>query len=188
MNLTPIVAALRQRCPSFAQRVAGAAEYAAAQASTALLLPHAFVIPLDDNPSDPGDGNVLRQGLTDGFAVVVAVSSALDERGQAATEQVEALRRALWSALLGWSPGPEYEGIKYQGGSLQALDRARLWYQFEFGAETEIGPEDGWQGDLDALPHLDGFDISVDVIDPISETLPGPDGRIEHQVDISNLP
>ena len=191
MDLTPIVAAVRQRCPSFADRVAGAAEYTAAQASTALALPYAFVIPLDDTAGESMSENTLRQPLTDAFAVVVAVSNVADPRGQAGTAAVEALRRELWSALLGWQPGPEYDAVRYQGGSLQALDRARLWYQFEFEAETAIGPEDGWQGDIDALPHLDQVVISVDVIDPMADPnlqAPGPDGRVEHSVDISNLP
>lgn len=191
MDLTPIVAAVRQRCASFAQRVAGAAEYAAAQASTSLPTPYAFVIPLDDAPGGALTENTVRQSLTDAFVIVVAVSNTGDERGQSALGSVDALRRELWSALLGWAPGDEYEGIVYQGGSLQSIDRARLWYQFEFGAEMDIGPDDGWQGDIDALPHLDQVVISVDVIDPIADPnleAPGPDGRIEHVIDVNNLP
>ena len=192
MDLTPIVAALRQRCPSFAQRVAGAAEYEAASASTALAVPHAFVIPLDDSPTDSQSENVNRQSLVDAFAVVVVASVAgmTDERGQAAMAVVHNLRRELWAALLGWEPAAGYEGITYQGGSLQSIDRSRIWYQFEFGAETEIGPEDGWQGDVSALPDLQEMSIEVDVIDPIADpsvSFPGPDGRIEQAVVLTNL-
>lgn len=189
MDLTPVVAAVRQRCPSFAQRVAGAAEYAAALASTSLAVPYAFVIPLDDSPGPRQSENVNRQSLSDAFAVVVAISNTADERGQAAAASVELLRRELWAALLGWSPSDEHEGAVYEGGSLQSLDRARLWYQFEFSAEMEIGPEDGWQG-ADALPELELVRIGVDVIDPQADPNlqnPGPDGRIEQAIDINNL-
>jgi hypothetical protein len=189
MDLTPIVAAVRQRCPSFAQRVAGAAEYAAALASTSLQTPYAFVIPLDDNPGPRQSENVQRQSLADGFAVVVALSNAADERGQASAAVMHATRAELWAALLGWSPAAEYEGVVYDGGSLQALDRARLWYQFEFSAETEIGPEDGWQG-LDELPGLESVHLDVDAIDPQADPnlqSPGPDGRIEQAIVINNL-
>ena len=190
MDLTPVVAAVRQRCPSFASRVAGAAEYTAALSATALPVPFAFVIPLDDSAGESQSENTLRQALTDSFAVVVAVSNVSDERGQAGTAAVSTLRRELWAALLGWEPGPAYGALHYQGGSLRDLDRARLWYQFEFGAETAIGPEDGWQGDIDALPDLDQVVISVDVIDPMVDPQlqpHGPDGRIEHAVDLPNL-
>ena len=64
-----------------------------------------------------------------------------------------------------------------------ALDRARLWYQFEFGAGMEINDADGWQGPANAaLPHFDGATIDVDVIDPMADPnlqYPGPDTRIE---------
>lgn len=189
MDLTPIVAAVRQRCPTFAQRVAGASEYAAALASTSLATPYAFVIPLDDNPGPRQSENVQRQSLSDAFAVVVALSNAADERGQASAAAVHAIRAELWSALLGWPPAAEYEGVVYEGGSLQNLDRARLWYQFEFSAEMEIGPDDGWQG-LDDLPGLESVHISVDAIDPQADPnlqTPGPDGRIEQAMVINNL-
>lgn len=185
MHLEPIIQALRQRCPVFASRVGGAAEYVAAQASTSMAMPHAFVIPLDDRPSESITENTNRQPLIDSFGVVVVVSNGVDERGQGAVASVESIRRDLWRALLGWSPSAEYHGIEYEGGSLQAMDRARLWWQFEFGAQTEIGPDDGWQEEFG--DDLDQVAITVDVIDPIAMPRPGPDGRIEQTLDISNL-
>lgn len=185
MHLEPIIVALRERCPVFDGRVAGAAEYVAAQASTSMAMPHAFVIPLDDRPSESITENTNRQPLIDSFGVVVVVSNQADERGQGAVVSVETIRRDLWRALLGWSPAEEYHGIEYEGGSLQAMDRARLWWQFEFGAQTEIGPDDGWQQSFE--DELDQVVVSVDVIDPIAMPAPGPDGRVEHALDISNL-
>ena len=91
----------------------------------------------------------------------MALDNRTDEKGQTATASVHAIRAELWRALLGWVPGPvntvnpasDYNGIFYEGGSLLALDRARLWYQFEFGAQMWIGESDGWEaGALDALP------------------------------------
>lgn len=185
MQLEPIISALRVRCPVFSGRIAGAAEFKHLPESAALPVPCAFVIPLDENPGESRSQNSVRQDLVESFAVIVAVSNVVDEKGQGAISVLHPTRAALWAALLGWQPTTDYTGIVYEGGSLLDIDRARLWYQFEFSAAMEIGPEDGWQQtDLENLPHFDGVNIKVDVIDPIADPnvqSPGPDGRIEFE-------
>lgn len=182
MQLEIIIAALRQRCPSFASRVAGAAQLKLLPETSALPVPCAYVIPLDDSPGESKAQNSVRQALVDSFAIIVAISNVADERGQGAAVSVHAMRTELWAALLGWQPAERYLGITYEGGSLIGVDRARVWYQFEFGAAMEIDPEDGWQDrDLVGLPHFDGATINLDAIDPADPNIqnPGPDGRIE---------
>lgn len=192
MQLETIIAALKARCPVFQNRVAGAAQFKILPESSGLSVPCAYVIPLDDNPGESRSQNGVLQSLTDSFAVVVAISNVADERGQTGAANVHALRAALWSALLGWSPTERHGGVTYEGGSLVALDRARLWYQFEFGADMEIGGDDGWQQtELSNLPHFEGATIKLDSIDPMADPnlqSPGPDGRIEHEVRINDLP
>ena len=183
MNLSLVIQAIRQRAGVFAGRVAGAAQYRPLPESTALQVPCAFVIPLDDNPGDNQSQNVVRQSMNESFAVIVALSNVADERGQAASVTVDTVRSALWSALLGWSPDQDiYDGIVYEGGSLLSMDRARIWYQFEFSAAFEIAPEDGYQPtELDALPNFEGINFNLDAIEPWdpNRTPTGPDGRIE---------
>ena len=168
MNLNLVIAQLRTYCPSFAGRVAGSARFKRLDETTTLSVPAAYVIPLDDNPGDRMSLNDVRQSLTESFAVIVVLSNTPDERGQAAVNSAhDTIRTELWHALLGWQPdalgaASNYRGIEYQGGNLLDLDRARLWYQFDFGAYMEISPEDGWQGiELTALPHYDGDKITV---------------------------
>lgn len=196
MILETIINALRVRCPSFAAtppavtpNVAGAAQFKQLEEATNLPLPFAFVVPLDDNPQESKAQNAVRQPMIDSFAVIVAVSNAVDEKGQGGFISVHTLRTEIWKALLGWRPSDDYNGIEYQGGSLLKMDRARLWYQFEFGAYMEIGPSDGWEGDAQAaLPHLDGIAIKIDAISPQHDpnlAAPGaPDGRIENVVTV----
>jgi hypothetical protein len=163
MQLELIIAQLRALCPSFSGRVAGAAEFKPVQEAAALPVPCAFVIPLDDRPEQPKALNAVGQEMTDSFGVIVALDNRADEKGQSAFDGVHAIRAEIWRALLGWVPGPvntvnpatDYNGIFYEGGSLLAMDRARLWYQFEFGAQMWIGASDGWEaGALSALPDL----------------------------------
>ncbi|MEZ2293093.1 hypothetical protein [Variovorax sp. RCC_210] len=191
MDLNLVIQQLRTFAPSFVGRFAGAAEFKKVSENTALPMPCGYVIPLEDNPGPPGALNAVRMDLTDSFAVVVCLDNSLDERGQQPATNLHFVRKELWKALLGWRPTLEYNGIHYEGGSLQQLDRAQLWYQFEFGAPMQIGPEDGWElSMLDALPKLNTVHTKVDVIDPIADKnlhYPGPDGRIEFETHVTNL-
>ncbi len=180
MQLELIIEALRTRCPTLGVRVAGAAEFKNITEASALPLPCAFVVPLDDNPGPSRSANSVRQTLEDGFAVIVAVANTTDERGQKSANDIHTLRAEVWAALLGWRPTEDYEGIVYDGGNLLTHDRARLWYQFEFSAAMEIGPEDGWQQtELAGLPHFDLAHFNADFLDPSDPNRPLPDGRIE---------
>jgi NTP pyrophosphatase (non-canonical NTP hydrolase) len=184
MNLNTIIQALRQRCPSFANRVAGAAEFKRLPENSTLPVPAAFVIPLDDEVDNNRSANGYRQNIRDVFAVVVMLSNTADERGQAAGTAVHDIRRELWRALLGWEPAEDYDGIEYEGGNLLGMDRARLFYQFEFAVDFEIGADEvgtpeTWQTlELAALGTFNEVKVDVDFIDP-AITLPGPDGRID---------
>lgn len=184
MQLELVIAQLRALCPSFSGRVAGAAEFKPVQEAAALPVPCAFVIPLDDRPEPPKALNAVGQEMTDSFGVIVALDNRADEKGQSAFDGVHAIRAEIWRALLGWVPGPvntvnpatDYNGIFYEGGSLLAMDRARLWYQFEFGAQMWIGASDGWEaGALTALP---GFGAT----DAVGNWLPGSALNVEVDV------
>lgn len=193
MDLTPVISALRTRCAAaFSSRVAGAAQFQMLPESASLDVPCAFVLPMDDSPDPSISDNTVRQYLDERFAVVVALDNTTDERGQAAVLNVHTARAALWAALLGWQVTTNHNGINYEGGSLLKIDRARLWYQFEFSAGMEIGPTDGWQAsDLATLPRFEGATLNEDVIDPQADPnvkSPGPDGRIEHVAQVNNLP
>lgn len=183
MNLNPVITQLRTYCPSFAGRVAGSARFKRLDETVNMALPAAYVIPLDDTPGERMSLNDVRQPLVEAFAVIVAISNAPDERGQAAINSAhDTIRSELWAALLGWQPDnlqehSIYRGIEYQGGNLLDLDRARLWYQFDFGAYMEITPDQGWQGiELSNLPHFDGLKVTVnndpDGIPNFVETIP----------------
>jgi len=110
------------------------------------------------------------------------VDNSRDERGQAATyDAIHAIRAELVKALAGWEPEPDYRAIQYEGGNLLDMDRSRLYYQFEFSASFEFNEEDTRQwDDHEALAEFDTLAVGVDLIDPGD----GPDGRIEHQLNI----
>lgn len=180
MNLANIVQAVRERCPSFNQRVAAAAEFKILPEGAALAVPAGYVVPLDET-TEPVQGNNNRQTIRESFAVIVALAPQ-DARGQGAAQSVHSLRGELFRALLGWCPDTDYTEIEYEGGQLLHLDRGRMWWQFEFASEWDIDSSDTYQGDAqDKLPPFTGIDLQMDYIDPHDPNRApiGPDGTID---------
>ena len=135
MRPSLIIPRIRAQCPIFANRVAASATYRQVSMQDDFPVPHAFVLPLGDNADGEVMLSALDQELTTRFAVVVAVSNASDERGQAAAEVIYDIRRALLTALVGWVPAPQYGAVLYQGMPDDPdISRARAWAQFDFAA------------------------------------------------------
>lgn len=187
MKITPVVAQLRQYCPSFQGRVAGGIDFEAVANSAQLHRPSAYVICTGDKAAPNTADNVSLQSILDDFDVVLVLDTK-DERGQEAVDVLHDLRAELWRALVGWAPGPDYEPITYGGGEMVVINRARVIYRFSFAAEFQLGrtrktdPAETWsEHALDGLPPLQGLDLSVDYIDPADPNLqrPGPDGRFD---------
>ncbi|RJG06250.1 hypothetical protein D3870_09715 [Noviherbaspirillum cavernae] len=181
MNLSLIIAQLRARVPEFGNRVGGAANFKILPEAANFHAPAAYVIPMDESPERNQSGNGYRQRVQEGFGVIVVVSNVADERGQSALLSVHDMRALLFRALLGFRPAEEYDAIEYDGGNLLHMDRARLYFQFEFVVDYEIGEDDTWLAVRDSeLPDWQGLDIEVDVAEP--------DGQIEAKTSINFPP
>ncbi|RTY53641.1 hypothetical protein EKL29_21220 [Pantoea sp. YU22] len=178
MKLSLIIDALRQRAPSFGGRVAGAAEFQALGENSRLQLPAAYVVPTSDLPGEQESKTDYYQMLTENFAVIVALDNRRDPRGQEAIfDAVDSIRNELWRSLLGWEPTENHYPITYKGGEVLEMDRAVLYYQFDFSSDIEIQEADTWQErELNELQPLKSVWVDVDYIDPGD----GPDGIIEH--------
>lgn len=195
MKIDLVIDALRQRCPTLAGRVAGAAQFVRLQENQQLPVPCAFVVPQEDNAEPNRSSNGYRQPIEDTFSVIVGLDNTVDERGQSAVTSIHDIRAELWKALLGWQPEADYNGIEYDGGSVADVDRARLWYRFDFTAAFEIGSDDignpeTWQAlELAAAPDLTSVKFTLDAIDPYDPNTgsTGPDGKPE-AVAVVDLP
>lgn len=183
MKLTPVIAALRARCPYFENRVAGAAQFKNLPEVGKLRLPAAYVVPGDDSPGENKSQTDYWQELKEGFSVVVILSNGRDERGQFASyDVVDDVRQMLFKALLGWNPEACGNPITYDGGTLLDLNRHELIYQFDFSVISELTEDDTrQQDDLNSLDELRTLAIDVDYLDPGN----GPDGDIEHHTEIT---
>lgn len=196
MNITSVIEHLRAHIPLFQNRIGGSAQFQILPEAANLLVPSAYVIPLDENPDENQTSNGYRQSVDDSFAVVVVLDNKFDERGQAATVSVHAVRQMLIQKLVGWAPDEDYDAIDYDGGSMLRMDRSRLYFQFEFKTRYEIDTGDTWFDVRNQqLPDFAGVDIKVDAIDVADPNhpkqdfpddpnayqggTPGPDGRFE---------
>ena len=186
MDITAIITALKARTvATFGERVAGAAEFKRLPEAANLVMPAAYVIPLDDDAGEQQSENGYSQIVRDGFGVIVVMSNTPDERGQGSIVSVSAIRAVLWAALLAWRPDAAHGPIHYEGGQLLDLDRARLYYQFEFSAATEITEADTYQAVANAaLSAFTEVKIDVDMIDPfdpnrVPDGEQGPDGTVD---------
>lgn len=196
MNIDAVIQQIRTRAvsaavPVFGDRVGGAASFKVLPEATNLEVPAAWVVPMADQPQAPGSLNGYRQSVEDHVAVVVAISNRADERGQTSANALREVRKALFRALLGWQPEEDYEAMVFEGGELVHLDRARLYYQFQFSAAWEIDTTDTFIDARDEeLPPFAGLDVKVDAAQPFDPNLKpagGPDGTIDAGATI-NLP
>lgn len=190
--IVEIVEALKARTAStFGGRIAGAAEFAVIEQDAKLIYPCAYVILLDDAAEPNTSDNGYKQTVRDAFAVIVLLSNSADELGNSSVVQVLPIRNVLNRALLSWQPDSEHGPIEYEGGQLLTVDRARLYWQYEYSAETEFTEADTYQSVANAaLSDFTKVHIDVDAIDPYDPNLAvahGPDGKIEASIDI-NVP
>ena len=190
MQVTPLVKHLRRWCPMFASRVSGGIDWEAIEKSTKLDGMRAHVVLTDERAAPSETQNAISQLLTEQFDVCVEIPQiANDERGQAVGDLVDAIRKELCRALVGWPPASDYDPIQYMGRNLLLINRAKAVYQFSFFTGLQLGrnevtaPAETWaELEIDGLPELTGLDLDVDFIDPMvdrNRSATGPDGRIE---------
>lgn len=188
--IVPIITALRQRCPQFAGRVAGAAEFDQVRENTSLPRPCAYVLPESDKPRSATLSGGYRQEVTSAVSIVLAVDAAADRRAETAALAVLPLRDAVLAALAGWEP-PGHGPLEYTGGELISVTSATLWWRMTLAADWVLtgdpSVQETWTGQvLATLPQFSAIHYGVDAIDPADlNTAPqgGPDGRLEGALD-----
>lgn len=128
-----VIKQIRDECPLFDGRVAGALSFRKCREQDDFPAPHAFILPMEDVDDAEADLSPLDQYLTARFAVVVAVPNTSDEQGQDAGERLIDVRNELLAALIGFQPGENYAPILYAGmPDAIEFNRARAWAVFAF--------------------------------------------------------
>jgi hypothetical protein len=146
------ISQLRTNAPIFAGRVAGAAEFYAGlkNYNTAMVLPSAYVLPLgQEAEGNQAAGGDLIQIVHKSVGVAVELDATPDRRGQDPVMQFQVIETQLFASVLNMilmDACPRMsKGVYFQGARYLDLDRARLFYQWEFGLDWQIGTQDGVQ-------------------------------------------
>lgn len=152
MILAETIEHLRDYCPTFGRRVAGAADFVhgIVKYNVNLKLPAALVVPLVQESEGHEQMIGLRQTIRKTIGVIVELDATGDRRGQDPAMQVEDIEPELFHALLNWHPIPwcrtaNQQGYAVNGGRMFDLDRARLFYQWDFGLSYQLDDDDGWK-------------------------------------------
>ena len=181
MDISRVIEQLRRYCPELGGRVGGAADFETGvesviaitdPATGKFVYPAAVVIPLEDEAgsNDLLDGNF--QIVTETIGVIVEFDASADRRGQAAVSQVEAMKYAMFQALLSWVIDPERgaRGLYYAGGELLTFDRARLFWMYRMSFDATISDADGFVPRGDPLTNITETiqpDNPVDLATPV---------------------
>jgi hypothetical protein len=164
------IQSLRANAPVFGGRVAGAAEFykGLRDYNTSMPLPSAYVLPLGQEAEPNVDWTgVLYQTIHKGIGVAVELDAQTDRRGQAPVMDLDTIEEQLFRSVLNLKiPGCNMaRGAYFAGARYLDLDRARLWYQWEFVVDWLVTDRDGFQTDW---PPLEAIDVALSLEDPPS--------------------
>lgn len=109
--------------------VAGAVAFARAANANPTATPAVFVIPLDESPGAPPFSGDDIQKIDVAVGVVLVLSSVADTRGAAAQVDLQTLRGAVKTSLLGWEPLTGFATLSRGRSTLLAFRDAHMWWQ-----------------------------------------------------------
>lgn len=186
MKLKPIVLILRLAGTRFENRVAGAAELADAMKNT-LHNEMAFVVQTGEIATDNTQAIGIDQRMTEVFSVIVALkndTAQKDKTGIIAYDTLYDARSELFDALLGLELTSEENlcvesPVSYAGGNVVNLNRAWLWYQFNFAVDVRLTAQAQnkyLEKVVENYPNLDEIFAQYELAPSDNIPLTGPEG------------
>lgn len=189
MKVSSTIQALRERCPSFKERVFGVAEYQnLSNVINSETLPAAYVFTISENPQTLQRLENSYYQVIDASVAVVLVVSSSDMRGQSAADVAEDLKEEVFKAILGWAPLGD-KNCTYEYSNYQILDSsmcpAALFIQLEFNCSYAINVEDTRIPEQlnNETTELHTIDVGVDLIGKDNK----PDGQIDLKFKVKDL-
>lgn len=131
-----LIAQIKANVPAL-KVVAGAAAFGAARESRPIALPAVYVLRLKEAgaPSEVYGKTDQRVAVTAG--VVIAAANVADARGDASGGDVETLRAAIRTALLGFVPAG-HDPLQFGEGDLAAFGDGVHWWQDTYTSHYDI--------------------------------------------------
>jgi hypothetical protein len=166
--IADMIARVRAGCPLLQGRVAGAADFVLGlrNYNENMRLPAAYIVPRGQDAGANQNLVGLFQVVQKIIAVVVEFDATPDRRGQAPTMAYDEMERCLFGSVLMWRPDVcrSARGFYLVGASFPDLDRARVFYEWQFAIDWQITDDDAvpiWDLDPTYAPlahvEVDGF-------------------------------
>ena len=189
MKVNSTIKALRERCPSFKNRIFGSAEFGRLQMErlNPSQMPTAYVFTKDETPAEEQrTENSYYQEITATVSIVMLIDNSVDPRGQTSADKVEDLKEEIFKSLLSWSPLKDLSSIyTYSGYEVLKFTPAALATQLDFICTYAINEEDTRQPiqiEEDSGQFKDML-IDVDMIGDDNK----PDGQIDAKFKVKDL-
>ena len=144
MNMTDIILRIRAANTVFGDKVAGAAEFAYADANAIKEATQAFVVHESDDAGENELSAGVQQEVTERFTIYASVVNDTDETGHQSAIDKSTIREQLLSAINGWIPPEFNEPIEYRGSSTGMINRAFATYEFRFAVRHKITESVGY--------------------------------------------
>lgn len=129
MIVAEIIDRLRaEAMPPFAL-VEGAAELAAIGGGAPMAQPAAYVFLGEEASAENDRIGALLQRTDCGISIVIVAGNVSDARGAAAAGDIEALKTAVRSCLLGWQPPSADDVITAAGGQMVRVRDGYVWWE-----------------------------------------------------------
>jgi hypothetical protein len=182
------IASLRANAPIFGGNVAGAAEFyrGLKDYNTSLPMPAAYVLPLTQDAEPNRTYGGLMQIVHKTIGIAVELDAQRDRRGQDPAMNLEVIETQIFASCLNLYLGEcrMVQGAYFSGGRWLDLDRARVFYQWEFVTEWQITDLDGVQP-----PSIPLQSVEVDIFNaPGAVGVPGTDPAAVVVVDTGDTP
>lgn len=123
-----VIARLESSVPLL-KMTGGAAQFQTAAETNPRATPAAFVIPLGEDPGASAMGDMVIQRVAASIGVILVVRNVSDIKGEAARQDMEALRAAVKASLLGWQPSSEYDPLVRGRSNLLLFKDMHMWWQ-----------------------------------------------------------
>lgn len=128
MDLSALIQRLQERVGALRQ-VAGAAGFQVAVESGVSTPPAAYAVLLEERAAASEFGDAVIQRVEVLIAVCLVVRNVADARGAAAAQDMDALRGAVKTALLGWVPAEGCDPLQRTGARLLTFTDGLMWWQ-----------------------------------------------------------
>jgi hypothetical protein len=171
-----IIERLRTSIPSFANRIAGAAQFDAIEDIQNCEVPALFVLLQDNTAETLANQTSIRQEVAQGFDILLVLDS-VDLRKQEPEEISVGFKAEILNSLNGWKPSgyDNSDPLEFQGDSFVESDRSRYVRRYEFmsnsiwcGGEDQntgqaLGIFNTFLADLLLADHEDALALNVQI-------------------------